>query len=40
LFGGPSLAEALEKEEVAFESELMPLSEQRYLFVCGTGRKR
>lgn len=40
LFGGPSLAEALEKEEVAFESELMPLSEQRYLFVCGTGRKK
>ena len=39
LFGGPSLAEALEKEEVAFESELMPLSEQRYLFVCGTGRR-
>lgn len=38
LFGGPSLAEALAKENIAFESELMPLSEQRYLFVCGTGR--
>jgi len=40
LFGGPSLAEALTKENIAFESELMPLSEQRYLFICGTGRKR
>lgn len=39
LFGGPSLAEALQKENIAFESELMPLSEQRYLFVCGTGKR-
>jgi 16S rRNA (guanine527-N7)-methyltransferase len=39
-FGGPSLAEALAKEDVAFESELMPLSEQRYLFICGTEKIR
>jgi 16S rRNA (guanine527-N7)-methyltransferase len=38
-FGGPALADALKNENIAFESELMPLSEQRYLFICGAARK-
>jgi len=33
-FGGPALADALRNENIAFKSELMPLSEQRYLFIC------
>ena len=33
LFGGPNLREALEKQGVSFEETLMPLSEQRYLFL-------
>jgi 16S rRNA (guanine(527)-N(7))-methyltransferase RsmG len=32
LFGGPNLREALFEKKVAFEEELMPMSEQRYLF--------
>lgn len=39
-FGGPALADALKNEDISFESELMPLSEQRYLFICRTGRNR
>ncbi len=31
-FGGNSLREALEKNKVAFSEELMPLSDQRFLF--------
>ena len=34
LFGGPSLREALTANKVRFTEKLMPLSEQRYLFVC------
>ncbi len=34
LFGGPNLAEALEAQGVAFQSEKMPMSDQRYLFIC------
>lgn len=33
LFGGPALREAIELQKLAFEERLMPLSEQRYLFV-------
>ena len=33
LFGGPSLGEALEKQKVRYTKELMPMSEQRFLFV-------
>lgn len=33
LFGGPTLEEALEKQGVSFTKKLMPMSEQRYLFV-------
>jgi 16S rRNA (guanine527-N7)-methyltransferase len=33
LFGGPNLNDALLKQKVAFVSKLMPLSEQRFLFV-------
>lgn len=33
LFGGPSLREALVGQKVKFEEKLMPMSEQRYLFV-------
>jgi 16S rRNA (guanine(527)-N(7))-methyltransferase RsmG len=33
LFGGPNLREALQKQKVRFEERLMPLSNQRYLFV-------
>ena len=33
LFGGPALREALVNQKVAFEESLMPMSEQRYLFV-------
>ncbi len=32
-FGGNSLGEELEKNDVSFESKLLPLSEQRFLFV-------
>jgi 16S rRNA G527 N7-methylase RsmG len=32
-FGGPSLDEALRKSKTSFEKTLLPLSEQRYLFV-------
>lgn len=32
-FGGHSLREELEKNEVKFEGKLMPMSEQRFLFV-------
>lgn len=35
LFGGNNLREAMEKLSVGFEAELMPLSEQRFLFVLG-----
>lgn len=33
LFGGPSLREALTKNKAVFIEKLMPMSEQRYLFV-------
>lgn len=33
LFGGPGLGEALVGQKVKFEEKLMPMSEQRYLFV-------
>jgi len=33
LFGGPAVGEALEKNKSSFTSELMPLSERRYLYV-------
>lgn len=33
LFGGNSLREELEKNSVKFEAKLMPMSEQRFLFV-------
>jgi 16S rRNA (guanine527-N7)-methyltransferase len=32
-FGGPSLEEALRRSKTSFEKQLLPLSEQRYLFV-------
>jgi len=32
-FGGNNLAETLEKRDVKFERKLIPLSEQRFLFV-------
>jgi 16S rRNA (guanine(527)-N(7))-methyltransferase RsmG len=35
LFGGPSMREALQLRGTRFSEELMPLSEQRYLFVTG-----
>ena len=34
LFGGNNLREALEKEQIKFEQKLLPMSEQRFLFVC------
>ncbi len=33
-FGGNNLREALEKEQIKFEQKLLPMSEQRFLFVC------
>ncbi len=33
LFGGPNIAEALSTAGVRFESQLMPASERRYLFI-------
>lgn len=33
-FGGNNLREALEKEKLRFASKLMPLSEQRFLFIA------
>ena len=33
LFGGPAVGEALEKNKSSFTSELMPLSERRYLYL-------
>lgn len=35
-FGGENLKSALEKESVVFKRRLMPLSEQRYLFIAKT----
>jgi 16S rRNA (guanine527-N7)-methyltransferase len=32
LFGGPALEEALRRSKTSFEKQLLPLSEQRYLF--------
>jgi 16S rRNA (guanine(527)-N(7))-methyltransferase RsmG len=32
-FGGPTLGDALEKNETAITAELMPLSERRYLYI-------
>ena len=32
LFGGPGLRDALDKQKLGFSEELLPLSEQRYLF--------
>lgn len=34
LFGGPNLAEALRAEGISFKEEKMPMSDQRYLFIC------
>jgi len=34
LFGGPALAEALAKLKIEYKSHLMPLSDQRFLFVA------
>ena len=33
LFGGPTVGEALERNKAQFESELIPLSERRYLYI-------
>lgn len=33
LFGGPSLAEALDKQKIRFSEKLMPMSDRRYLYV-------
>ncbi len=35
LFGGNNLEDALRKQKVKFERKLMPMSDQRYLFVIG-----
>jgi len=35
LFGGPSLAGALEKLKLPFTAKLLPMSDRRYLFVTG-----
>ena len=36
-FGGPTLAEVLNKEKIRYASELMPLSERRFLYAIGPG---
>jgi 16S rRNA (guanine(527)-N(7))-methyltransferase RsmG len=33
LFGGPAMADALEKDKIRYTSELMPLSERRFLYI-------
>ena len=33
LFGGNNLCEAVQKQKVKFEQRLMPMSEQRFLFI-------
>jgi len=33
LFGGPTLAEALERQKIQFSDKLMPMSERRYLYI-------
>ena len=38
LFGGNSLREALTKQKLKFNERLMPMSEQRFLFVVGDAR--
>lgn len=35
LFGGNNLGDALKAQRVKFDAQLMPLSEQRFLFICG-----
>lgn len=37
LFGGENLRTALQTNSVQFDQKLMPLSEQRFLFICTTG---
>lgn len=34
LFGGPALGEALTANNITYKSELMPMSNQRFLFIC------
>ena len=38
LFGGPNLREGLRANGTSFTEKLMPLSEQRYLFIIGKAR--
>jgi hypothetical protein len=33
LFGGPNLENALREQKIGFDRRLMPLSEQRFLFI-------
>lgn len=39
-FGGPALGDELEKLGIPYQKKLMPMSEQRYLFVSDRGRKK
>jgi 16S rRNA (guanine(527)-N(7))-methyltransferase RsmG len=34
-FGGPALRDAIKLQKLSFEERLMPMSEQRYLFIVG-----
>jgi hypothetical protein len=37
-FGGPTLGEALERQKTDFETRLLPMSEQRFLFIGKAAR--
>lgn len=39
LFGGENLQKSLEDQRVPFKQNLMPMSEQRYLFITDPGKK-
>jgi 16S rRNA (guanine527-N7)-methyltransferase len=40
LFGGPAISRELVSAKIKFVSKLMPMSEQRYLFICASSVKR
>jgi 16S rRNA (guanine527-N7)-methyltransferase len=40
LFGGPSLEEALKKNKMSFSSQLIPISERRYIYLVSSSYSR
>ncbi len=40
LFGGPAISRELDNAKIKFVSRLMPMSEQRFLFICASSVRR